>query len=209
MNDKNMPIRMLRYAILIENRYKKFPIQAVLYVGDKKLNIKNEIKFNNLQYSYKVYDIKEIDCNKLINSSSMEDNVLSILCRIDNEDKLIKKIIEKLLKIEEKKRKDYIKRLLILARLRPKMYNKLKLKIKEANMPIVFDPKTDPVYKEGMEYGLQLGVQQGVKKAKLEAAKTFIKEFNLPIEAISKKLDIPLEEIREYLNKSNDHIKRI
>ena len=54
MNDKNMPIRMLRYAILIENRYEKFPIQAVLYVGDKKLNIKNEIKFNNLQYSYKL-----------------------------------------------------------------------------------------------------------------------------------------------------------
>jgi len=67
----------------------------------------------------------------------------------------------------------------------------------EANMPIVFDPATDPVY------------QEGVKKTRLEDAKIFIKEFNLPIEAISKKLDLPLEEIREYLNKSNDHIKRI
>ena len=164
VNDKNMPIRMLRYAILIENRYKKFPIQAVLYVGDKRLNIKNEIKFNNLSYSYKVYDIKEIDCNKLINSSSIEDNVLSILCKIDNEDRLIDKIIRKLSKIEEKRRKDYIEKLLILARLRPKVYNKLKSNIEESNMPIVFDPQTDPVYKEGMEYGLQLGLQRGLEQ---------------------------------------------
>jgi len=191
-NDKNMPVRMLRYAILIENRYNKFPIQAVLYVGDRKLNIKNKVKFNNLSYSYKVYDIKEIDCNKLINSSSIEDNILSILCKIDNENRLIEKIIDKLLKIEEKKRKDYIKRLLILARLRPKVYNKLELSIKEANMPIVFDPKVDPIYKRG--------VKQGIKKAKLEAAKTFIKEFNAPIEMVSKKLNIPLKELRKYLN---------
>jgi len=205
INDKNMPIRMLRYAILIENRYKKFPIQAVLYVGESKLNIENEIKFNNLQYSYKVYDIKEIDCNKLINSSSIEDNVLSILCRIDNEDRLIKKIIEKLSKIEEKKRKDYIKRLLILARLRPKVYNKLELSIKEANMPIVFDPKTDPIYQRGMEQGLQQGLEQGleqgIKKAKLEDAKILIKEFNIPIEIVSKKLNISIEELKRYIQK--------
>ena len=72
--------------------------------------------------------------------------------------------LKKLLKIEEKKRKDYITKLLTLARLRPKVYNKLKLKIKEANMPIIFDPKTDPVYQEGIEQGLQLGLQQGIKK---------------------------------------------
>ena len=59
-------------------------------------------------------------------------------------------------------------KLLTLARLRPKMYNKLK--IKEANMPIVFEPKTDPVYKQG----LQLGLQQGIKKARLEELRTYL-----------------------------------
>ena len=61
-------------------------------------------------------------------------------------------------------------KLLTLARLRPKMYNKLKLKIKEANMPIVFEPETDPVYKQG----LQLGLQQGIKKARLEELRTYL-----------------------------------
>ena len=96
-------------------------------------------------------------------------------------------------------------KLLILARLRPKMYNKLKLKIKEANMPIVFDPKTDPVYQEGIEKGMQLGLQQGLqqgaKKAKLEDAKILIQEFNIPIEIVSKKLNISIEELKRYIQK--------
>ena len=74
-------------------------------------------------------------------------------------------------------------------------------------MPIVFDPQTDPVYKEGMEYGLQLGLQrglqqglqQGIRKAKLEDAIILIKEFNLPIDVVSKKLNISIEELKEYI----------
>ena len=62
-------------------------------------------------------------------------------------------------------------------------------------MPIVFDPKVDPIYKRGVEQG----VKQGIKKAKLEAAKTFIKEFNLPIDVVSKKLNISIEEIRKHI----------
>ena len=78
-------------------------------------------------------------------------------------------------------------------------------------MPIVFDPKTDPVYKEGLEKGMQLGLQkgleqglyqglqEGLKKAKLEDAKALIKHLHLSIEDVSKILNIPLEELKEYL----------
>jgi len=41
-------------------------------------------------------------------------------------------------------------------------------------MPIIFDLKNNPMYKKEMEYGLQLGLEQRIRKAKLEAAKTFI-----------------------------------
>ena len=73
-------------------------------------------------------------------------------------------------------------------------------------MPIVFDPKTDPIYKRGVEQGLQLGIQQGleqgIKKAKLEDAKILIKEFNIPIEVVvSKKLNISIEELKKYIQK--------
>ena len=66
-------------------------------------------------------------------------------------------------------------------------------------MPIVFNPETDPVYKEGIEQGLQLGLQQGIQKARLEDAKILIKDFNIPIEAVSKKLNISIEEIKKHL----------
>ena len=62
-------------------------------------------------------------------------------------------------------------------------------------MPIVFDPATDPVY------------QEGVKKTRLEDAKIFIEKFNAPIEEVSKTLNIPLEELKRYLNQNNNHIQ--
>ena len=59
-------------------------------------------------------------------------------------------------------------------------------------MPIVFDPKVDPIYKKGVE--------QGIKKAKLEDAKSLMENLHLPIENISRILNIPLEELKKYLN---------
>ena len=44
-NDMNMPKRMLLYAALIYERYNVFPNQLVLYVGEKKLKIKNSFLF--------------------------------------------------------------------------------------------------------------------------------------------------------------------
>ena len=37
IEDKDMPLRMLRYATLIYEKYKEFPKQLVLYVGERKL----------------------------------------------------------------------------------------------------------------------------------------------------------------------------
>ena len=125
INDKNMPRRMLFYALLIEEVYNKFPIQAVLYVGDKNISISNKLKRKNLYFEYKVYDIKEIDCKVLIESDNIEDNILAILCNMKNSEFFLEKIMLKLLKLPEKQRADYLRKLIILARLRPKLYNKL------------------------------------------------------------------------------------
>ena len=35
IDDKNMPLRMLKYATLIYEKYQEFPKQLVLYVGEK------------------------------------------------------------------------------------------------------------------------------------------------------------------------------
>ncbi len=52
VNDKTMPWRMLFYALLIEEKYKKFPMQVVLYVGNEKLRMQNFYKRKNLDCNY-------------------------------------------------------------------------------------------------------------------------------------------------------------
>jgi hypothetical protein len=51
---------------LIYEHYGEFPKQMVLYIGVKKLKIKNEITTKNLWYNYELRDISEFDCSKLI-----------------------------------------------------------------------------------------------------------------------------------------------
>ena len=51
INDSLMPKRMLKYASLIYENYDEFPKQMVLYVGDRNIKIKREIKEKNLRYN--------------------------------------------------------------------------------------------------------------------------------------------------------------
>ncbi len=44
VNDSLMPKRMLKYGLLIYENYNEFPKQIVLYVGDRKIKIHNQIK---------------------------------------------------------------------------------------------------------------------------------------------------------------------
>ena len=191
-NDNNMPRRMLFYALLIEESYKKFPIQAVLYVGDEKNNIKPFLKRKNLNYKYEVFDIKSIDCKILIESESIEDNILSILCNIENETNLLKKITSKLLNLPEKKRADYLRKLFTLSRLRPKIFKKLENYLKEIKMPIVIDIKKDPIYQKAWNEAWN-----EANKKRIEDAIKMIKEFNLPIELVAKKLEIEINELKK------------
>ena len=200
VNDSNMPRRMLFYALLIEESYKKFPIQAVLYVGDEKNNIKAFLKRKNLSYKYEVFDIRSIDCKILIESESIEDNILSILCKIENETSLLEKITSKLLTLPEKKRADYLRKLLTISRLRPKIFTKLENYLKEIKMPIVIDIKKDPIYKKGWNEAWNEAWSEAwseAKKKRIEDAIKMIKEFNLPIEIVAKKLEIEINELKK------------
>ncbi len=90
-DDKTMPKRMLQYALLIENIHGQFPLQSVLYIGEKEIEIKNSIKTEHINYQFDVKNIKEIDCSVLIESEDINDNVLAILCNVKDIDKLLKR----------------------------------------------------------------------------------------------------------------------
>ncbi|KJU84171.1 hypothetical protein MBAV_003634, partial [Candidatus Magnetobacterium bavaricum] len=135
-NDPNMLGRMFLYAGFIYNQYKKLPIQIVLYVGNKPLNMENSMEFRQIKYSYELIDIRTLDGNQLIDSDDPDDNVLAILCKLDDAHITIKRILEKLSLLHPNEREDYIRKLLYLSGLR-----NLATTVKQEvlNMPLTID----------------------------------------------------------------------
>jgi len=179
INDTLMPTRMLKYASLIHEHYKEFPKQMVLYIGVKKLTIKNKIITQDLCYTYEVRDISDFNCSELIDSEDITDNIIAILCSIKDIDIFYEKLMEKLGKLEFKKREDYLRKLFYLMRLRPDIAKMLNEKEKESKMPFILDREIDPLYKEGVEKGKV----EAEKEMKMKIAKKMVKQ-NLPMDTI-------------------------
>ena len=92
----------------------------------------------------------------------------------------------KLLKLTQKQRETYIRKMLYLLRLRPKLNDEFhRLKAKELDMPFVIEKTKDPLYKEGK--------YEGKIEGKIESAVIMVKDFEAKPEDVAKKLDIPLE----------------
>ncbi|KWT74995.1 hypothetical protein [Candidatus Magnetominusculus xianensis] len=158
-NVKDMLERMLMYIGLILKQYKRLPTQIVLYVGNEPMNMKNHMEGEGVKYSYKLIDIREIDCRQLLESDIPEDMVLAILCKTEDVDVTIRKILDKLTVLPLKEREGYIRKLLYLSDLR-KLYPKVKMEVNK--MPITIDVKNSDIYQEGKEEGLLEGERRGL-----------------------------------------------
>jgi len=204
INDNFMPYRMLEYGLLINRAYKKFPRQMVLYVGVEKNRIKNSINLEKLSFSYDVIDIRDIDCNILINSDKIQDNVLAILCNIQNPTQFFDKIMKKLLNLNNKQREEYMRKLIILARLRPNIYKQIENNLKEYKVPFILDKKYDPLYKDGWNEAWSEAWSEAQTQAKIDDAISIIQKFHLPIEEVAKTLQIDKNIIIKNLKDKNE-----
>ncbi len=213
--DENMPLRMLKYAILIKELYNKFPKQMVLYLSEKEIKDK-PIEIENLKYNYTVKYIKDIDCHELVESSDINDNILAVLCKIEDFDRFIYKLRDKLLALKEHQRKDYMQKLSFLLRLRPNLYAKIeKMDKGDRFMPLILEEKRDPLYQKGImigiekgiEQGIERGIEQGVKKgkknAKLESAYIMVTKYHLSISQIAQDFGLSESELKEYIYNKN------
>jgi predicted transposase/invertase (TIGR01784 family) len=111
--------------------------------------------------------------------------------------------MQKLGKIESKKREDYLRKLFYLMRLRPDIARMLKEKEKESNMPFILDREIDPLYKEGVEKGLEKGIEKGKKEAekqtKIEIAKSMLIQ-KLPVDMIVSVTGLKKSTVEKILN---------
>ncbi|WP_051654665.1 hypothetical protein [Persephonella sp. IF05-L8] len=198
-NDKNMPFRMLEYYLLLKQRYPDKTIkQMVLYVGDGKPNMQNYLETDKLKFSYEIRDIKDIECRELLESDSLEDKILAVLCKVEDFETYIFSLIDELLKLSEKQRADYIRKLLIALNYRPKLKVKLKTLMEERKMPLTI---TEEMAKEDPFY--DLGYKKGKEEAKKEIAKNMYFELKMPVEQIAKVLKVPTEFVEEIIKEEN------
>ncbi|MBF0135598.1 MAG: DUF4351 domain-containing protein [Magnetococcus sp. DMHC-1] len=116
---EDMDWRMLTYYALIRQRYKdKILIQKVLYIGSKAWNPQAVIREKNLFFQYEVIDIRSIDCRLMLASPSLGENILAILCHMENKQETIREILYRISELPTKSRADALTRLLVLSRLR-------------------------------------------------------------------------------------------
>ncbi len=94
--------RMYQYYTIIEDKYSSFPIrQVVLYVGNKKMRMPRVFKKDRIIFEYELIDIRNIDCRKLIESDNEGDRIVSVLCKIEKEQKFIDGISDYVLELKE------------------------------------------------------------------------------------------------------------
>ena len=198
-NDKQMLYRQLRYFVEIQKIYQEYEIyQYVIYIGKEKLNMNNRLIKHNINYSYDIIDMKQLNCEEFLKIDTPEALVLAILCDFEDERKTIRKILSRLLEIT-KNENEFKKYILMLEELSTS--RNLKDIIKEEEMGLQHLTWEDlPSYEIGLEKGIQKGIQKGMHDGKIESAKVLIKTFNLPVEKVAQQLNIDIEILKKALN---------
>ena len=94
-NDKIMPLRMAEYCLRVYRLFGRFPKQLLLYVGNAPLRMKPELLGPDLDFRYKLLDIRDVDGERLIESDRIGDNVIAILARLKDRKAAVRRIVAK------------------------------------------------------------------------------------------------------------------
>ena len=156
--------------------------------------MKNKLTNPFLYFVYKIVDLKELDCKSLIESSQPSDWVIAVLCRMDNEIEQLRRILQKIANLPNpNQRRRYLEYLTNLLGLRKYRLNLLKEEVE--NMPITFDVREHPLFKEGLELGLE--------EAKKQDAINLYKETKWSVEKIAKILQVNPQKVEKWLKEAN------
>jgi len=166
-NDSSMAFRMVEYALRIYGRLDQFPRQIVLYVGKAPMRMQSlwrepDADNPDFFYRYTLVDIRELDANVLMASSRIEDNVLAVLTRLQNQAATVRQILERIANLEQPQRRNALAQLLVISELRD-----LADLVQEETrkMPILDDimdhSVLGPVLRQGREEGLKEGLKEG------------------------------------------------
>src|SRR5438067_10548544 len=167
-NDPNMAWRMLEYYLLLWKRYGVPAVQHVIYVGARPMAMIADIRHENLTFRYRVIDMSAMDSEVLLQSSSIEDNLLAILCRLSDARAAVRRILARIVQLPTPQRLNAMSQLLVLSGLR-----KLEYIVQEerVRMPVTIDLMENRVIRDYFLQGKQEGRQEGEQQGRAEGAR--------------------------------------
>lgn len=140
-NFPDMPFRMVEYLGAVGRVHNRLPRQIVLYVGEPKLSMKDEIRGPDSFVRYHLIDIRELDGEALLASGNLSDNVIALLTRIGTRPDTVQRIVSQVMSGPPEERGRAAEELMILAGLRKKS-NPLAKELSQ--MPITEDIMDNP-----------------------------------------------------------------
>jgi predicted transposase YdaD len=181
-NDPRMAFRMLDYLVAIEREYGRIPRQLVLYVGRAPMKMENRIVAGGLSFEFRMVDIRSFDGEQLLESDSLDDNIVSILARQPDARRAVRRILEKIAASNPVRRAEALQELTILAGLRS-----LGEFVEEESrqMPILEDimdhDLLGPLLRQGMAageiQGMEKGLETGIAKGRVEGERAFFQKL--------------------------------
>jgi predicted transposase YdaD len=149
-NDPRMALRMLDYGVAIHRSFNRFPEQLVLYVGQAPLRMERSLAGPGISFECRIADIRDLDSEPLLESPSLEDNVIAVLARLSDETSAVRRILENVSRNEPSVRAGVIAELMILAGLRD-LGEVVEREMKQ--MPILNDIMDHPVIGRDIKRG--------------------------------------------------------
>ena len=165
-NHPRMALRMLRYYTDIQFQWPTEPVrQFVIYLGKAPLKMTNIIRQADWSYRYILFDIRQLDCQSLIDQGTPDALVMAILCDFQDEpaQNVVNFIVKRLKELtgdDEKRFRRYFDMLEVLSTNRD-----LKNELKEAEKMLTEIDRTQmPSYELGLEKGIEKGREEGIEK---------------------------------------------
>ena len=166
-NDDDMVLRMAEYALAIYRSLRRFPRQLVLYVGEPEMRMEDSLasEGGGLRFQCRMFDVRELDGEMLLQSSAIEDNLLAILTRWSNQVAVLREILARIADLKDPRRAQALTQLLIISGLR-----RLGPTIKEEvrKMPILDDLLSHEVIGPAILQGRLEGREEGRLEGRLE-----------------------------------------
>src|SRR5271166_3843460 len=81
-NDPTMALRMAEYCLRVFRLFGRFPRQIVLYPGEAPMNMQAKLNGPALSFAYRLVDIRDLDGERMLESSQLGDNIVAILTRL-------------------------------------------------------------------------------------------------------------------------------